>query len=482
MAISAQCPHCGELLAVKDEFAGRKGLCPKCREPFRVPEKPARQVVRAAAAVLAADEDAVGAASATHLLAQVPDDPLALREAVLGAFDSRMTPPKVPLLRKLWTLIVLAVILVLPLFYFAALAGLIVGLVWLATSSYGQSLAPGLYWAGLAVGSLLLVCLLKPLFEPRRRRLAVYPLTSDQAPLLGEFIERVCQQIDAPPPQQLQLECSTRLAAEGRQGNTLTIGLPLAASLSVEQLGGLIGGQLALFRRGAACRPTNLIRAINGWLWRSVYEDSRFDAWLARVASRPGFSAAKLLVPLRAAKLVAQAVLFVPMFVGNTLAQGLVRQSELDADRAAARLIGRESFSATLVRQGVVDFTWEGVLAELEFLNKEQALPDSLPQQLALRMLDMTPELCAALRDTVVKQEEKPFDSRPSDEERLEATKGEPVGGVCVCGLPARALFADYEATARKLTWDYYVATFGSNLVRTGLAQVKMPADANPKR
>ena len=479
MAISAQCPHCGELLAVKDEFAGRKGLCPKCREPFRVPDKPEPRhqavPVKAAAAVLAADEDAVGAASATHLLAQVPTDPLKLREAILGGFDSRMLPPAVPLARKLSTLFVLAVLLVLPLFYVVALAALSYGLFWLATSSYGRALQPAVYWTGLVVGSLLLVSLLKPLLEPRRRRLAVHELAADKAALLSEFIERVCQQIDAAPPQQLQLECSTRLAAE-RNGGVLTIGLPLAASLSVEQLGGLIAGQMALYRRGAACRPTNLIRAINGWLWRSIYEDSRFDAWLARVASRPGFSAAKLLVPLRAAKLIAQAVLFVPMFIGNTLAQGLVRQSELDADRAAARLVGRETFAATLVRQGVVDFTWEGVLAELEFLNKEQALPDSLPQQLALRMLDMTPELCAALRDTVVKQEEKPFDSRPSDEERLAATNSEPVGGVLVSGLPARALFDDYEGMARKLTWDYYVATLGSNLVRTGLAKVKLPA------
>jgi len=459
VAISAQCPHCGELLSVKDEFAGRKGLCPKCKGPFRVPDKPASPAaapVRAAAAVLEADEDAIGAASATHLLAQVPADPGQLRAAILGGFESRLSPPAVPLLRKLGTVLVLAVLLVLPLFYVVALAGLAYGLFWLATSGYGQALEPAVYWTGLVVGGVLLVSLLKPLLEPRRRRLAVHPLPT--AELLAPFVERICQQLDAPPTQRLQVECSARLAAEGR--GTLTIGLPLAASLSVEQLAGLIARELALFRRGAACTPTNLIRSVNGWLWRSIYEDSRFDAWLARVGQRPGFSAAKLLVPLRAAK----------------LAQGLVRQSELDADRAAARLVGRETFAATLVRQGVVEFTWEGVLTELEFLNKEQALPDSLPQQLALRMLDMSPELCAALRDTVVKQEEKPFDSRPSDEERLAATKSEPVGGVFVCGLPARALFDDYEGAARKLTWDYYVATLGSNLVRTGLAKVTLPA------
>jgi len=474
VAISAQCPHCGELLNVKDEFAGRKGKCPKCQAAFRVPAKSAVPV-KAAAAVLAPDEDAVGAASASHLLAKLPSDPVALHDAIVGAFDSRLTPPPVPLGRKLFTLAVAGVLLILPLFYIAALAGLAYGLFWLGTSSYGRSLHPAVFWTGLVVDGLLLLCLLKPLVEPRRRTVAVFPLAAHQAGLLGEFIEAIGRQLNAPPPKQLQVECSTRLELDRRGGGVLTIGLPLAASLSVEQLAGLIGGQLALVRRGAGCGPTNLIRAINGWLWRSIYEDGRLDAWLSRVAQRPKFSAAKLLLPLRAAKLVAQAVLFIPMFIGNTIAQNLVRQSELDADRAAARLVGRETFSASLVRLGVVEFTWQGILSELSFLYKEQQLPDSLPQQLAVRLLDMTPELCAALRDTVAKQEEKPFDSRPSDEERLAATKTEPQGGVYVCGLPARALFGDYEGLARKVTFEYYSGLFGPHLLTAAMQKVSVP-------
>jgi hypothetical protein len=183
-------------------------------------------------------------------------------------------------------------------------------------------------------------------------------------------------------------------------------------------------------------------------------------------------------VPLRATKLVAKAVLYIPMFLGNTFAGGLVRAAEFDADRITARLIGREAFAALLVRLGVIEFAWQGVLAELRYLHQEQQLPDSLPQQLALRMLDVTPELCAALRDTVNRPDEKPFDSRASDPERLEATAGEPAAGVLVCGLPASALVADYESLARRITWDYYVATFGPRLLKTGLTPVQLPAVA----
>ena len=109
------------------------------------------------------------------------------------------------------------------------------------------------------------------------------------------------------------------------RGSTLTIGLPLTTVLSVEQLAGLVAGQLAPHRRRAASGPTNLIRAINGWLWRSVYQEDRFDRWITRANLRPGFHLGRLLLPLRALSFLARGVLWIPMFIGNTVAAALVR-------------------------------------------------------------------------------------------------------------------------------------------------------------
>ena len=74
-----------------------------------------------------------------------------------------------------------------------------------------------------------------------------------------------------------------------------------------------------MLRRRSGSRVTQLIRSINEWLWRSVYGRSQFDQWLALVAERPRFQWAKLLLPLRGAKFIAQAALFVPMFIANTV-------------------------------------------------------------------------------------------------------------------------------------------------------------------
>src|SRR4029079_4198367 len=103
----------------------------------------------------------------------------------------------------------------------------------------------------------------------------------------------------------------------------------------------------------------------NYWLWRSVYGKGRFDRWLSLVAQRRHFHFAKLLLPLMLMRLPPQLVLFIPMFIANTIAVGVVRAAELDADRAAARLVGRKTFMAVGERLGRGVFLWGGVLGGL---------------------------------------------------------------------------------------------------------------------
>jgi hypothetical protein len=124
----------------------------------------------------------------------------------------------------------------------------------------------------------------------------------------------------------------------------------------------------------------------------------------------------------------------------------------------------------------VAAFTWEGILTELSFLYKEQQLPDSLPHFLAERMADVTPELAATLLQTVIKEEEIPFDSRPTDAERLTAIGSEPAVGVAACSLPARGLVNDCPSVARQISWDYYAARFGPQLLKSAMRTVNPAA------
>lgn len=52
----------------------------------------------------------------------------------------------------------------------------------------------------------------------------------------------------------------------------LTIGLPLVAGLSLQQLAGVLAHEFGHFSQGAGMRLTYIVRSINAWFLRVVYE------------------------------------------------------------------------------------------------------------------------------------------------------------------------------------------------------------------
>ena len=52
----------------------------------------------------------------------------------------------------------------------------------------------------------------------------------------------------------------------------LTIGLPLVAGLSIREFGGVLAHEFGHFAQGGGMRLTALVRFVNGWFARVVYE------------------------------------------------------------------------------------------------------------------------------------------------------------------------------------------------------------------
>jgi hypothetical protein len=383
-------------------------------------------------------------------------------------FSGHIALPPVSGLRKVGTFAVLGVLALMPLFYAAVMIGLVGLIAWLPASGM-----PAAANGALAIiAAVVLAALIKRLLEPQRRAAAAYPVPLADARHVETLLEQISQQLGTRVPKSVRATCDTRMAYRSRGGGELTLGLPLVACLSVQELAGAIGSELALVRPGSVSGATTLIRGINAWLWNSVYGESRLDQWLSVVAQRQHFHVTKLLLPLAWMKFVPQAVLFVPMFIANTIGAGVIGWAERDADLVASRLIGAKSFAGLLERQELVDFTWEGVLAELEFLYREQQLPDKLPEHLAVRMQDMTPELMEVLGETVNKAQERPFDSRASRPDRVAALAAEPASGLIHCPLPAKSLLAKYDALAKQMSRDYYAGRFGAQYLRTAVQTI----------
>ena len=56
------------------------------------------------------------------------------------------------------------------------------------------------------------------------------------------------------------------------------------------------------------------------------------------------------------------------------------------------------------------------------------------------------------------------------------AMAGAPAQGVFSCGAPAPSLLKDYTKLAKQMTWDYYAARYGAQLLKTGMKPVAIPS------
>jgi hypothetical protein len=473
VAVTVTCTKCAHTLKAKDVLAGKKVMCPKCQAIILVPALAKVAESSSPGATGQSPTAATAARGGGPKPAAAAARPRAMTsEQLAAALGGQIALPRVSLARKVGTLLVLLVLLVLLAAYLAILAAVAWLVFWLATHDFGSSVPSAAVSLAMAGAALVFLCLLRPLFMPHQRSVKSYSLRPGQEPVVAELVERIGKLLNAPLPTTIQIDCSPRLSLD-RAGRTLTLGLGLVAGLTIEQLAGLVAGQLAQHRRGAASGPMNLTRAINGWLWRTVYQQDRFEQWITRVNLRPGFHLGRLVLPLRPLSFLARAAVWVPMFIGNTVAAALVRRTELDADLCAARLVGQQTQVENIDRVKIVEYTWEGILAEVSFLFKEQKLPDSLPHELAARMRDITPELAAALIESVIKPEEIPFDSRPSEAERRAAVAAEPAKGVLSCPLPAAALWTDFGKLARDVSFEYYSAALGAQHLKAALRRVE---------
>lgn len=483
MAMAVQCPKCGASWQLRAAPLGRQGRCPRCQELIPLP---GAQLDAATRSKASADTTAPRAAwPARAQLMQV------LETIGRQAYQ----PPAVSLAYKLLTWPVAAVVCLLPLVYLATAAALVGGWmwVWLWAREHGWSLVAQTA-LGL-VGLIVLLGLLKPLVVPARRGVPRLPLHRSQEKLLWAWIEQLTRMLGTPVPEAIALECSTDVRVCGARGwlvhrpGELTLGLPLLASLKAEELLGLVARELAPYRRGAARGRVGLIRGLHGWAWRGVFEQDRWDQWLARKTRRPGWHVGKCLLPLHALQWITRAMLFVPMFLADTLAGPIVRRALLDADRCTARLCGRRSWRSAVARERIAAFQWEGLLAELDFLAREQRLPDSLPHELMQRMAEVTPELGTALLETVARPVEQLFDSRPDDAQRQSAVADADEQGPLAAGWPAWLLLEHGVECARRLTRELYHHQLGPAALQTQFTDVvrstpwnDLPAEASPVR
>jgi Zn-dependent protease with chaperone function len=406
-----------------------------------------------------------------------------LQRDILAGFHGAIEPIKTPLSYRLGILLVAVLMVILPLIYMGIIA--FVGYavyyhainhteILKAGSGRGKILVVLVYLAPMVIGGILILFMFKPLLSRPAKRNTRDPLSKDKEPLLFAFVDRLCEAVNAPKPRRIELDEEVNASAGFRRGLfsmlgsdlVLTIGLPLVSGLNLRQFAGVLAHEFGHFSQGAGMRLTYVIRSISHWFTRVVYERDAWDEQLVEWSEQADLRIGWILYLARVFVWMTRKILWVLMMIGHGVSGFMLRQMEFDADRHEARLAGRDVFESTSRSIFLLSVASQGAQSDLGEFYREGRLCDDLPKLILHNYQQFTPDVLGKLDRISVESTTGWLDTHPCDRDRIASARKENAAGIFQLEMPASVLFADYEGTCKRVTWDFYRGIFGNQLTR----------------
>ncbi|MCA9037497.1 MAG: M48 family metalloprotease, partial [Planctomycetaceae bacterium] len=337
-----------------------------------------------------------------------------------------------------------------------------------------------IYLAPAAMGIVLILFMLKPLFSKPGNNSGRRSLQPGDEPLLFEFVDRICSIVGAPPPQRIDIDCNINASAGFNRGIlsmfgndlVLTIGMPLVAGLDMRQFSGVLAHEFGHFAQGTGMRVSYIIRSISYWFTRVVYErdawDEKLEEWSKEMDLRIGW----IFHLTRLAVWLSRRVLWLLMVTGHAVSGFLLRQMEYDADRHEARLAGSDIFASTARQLSVLGIAHHGALADLGQFYDEGRLGDNLPKLIVLNVEQIPEKLLKKIQEHETTAKTGLFDTHPADRDRIASAARENTDGIFAVSSPASHLFRRFDFHARAVTWDFYKEVFGKELRKSSIHPV----------
>ena len=261
-----------------------------------------------------------------------------------------------------------------------------------------------------------------------------------------EFVDRICQAVGAPPAR-IDIDCQVNAAAGFRRGIwsmagsdlVLLIGMPLVVGLNLAEFAGVLAHEFGHFSQGAGMRLSFVIRSINDWLTRVVYERDAWDQWLANTASELDLRIGCVFYAAMLGVWLTRKILWVFMMLGHIISAYLLRQMEFDADRHEARLAGRDAFVSTEQRMALLNVASSRAFSDLNEYHREGRLTDDLPQQIVASIALLPAEVHQALDAIRDNTRTGLFDTHPASRDRIASVEVENAPGLFHVNCPASA-------------------------------------------
>jgi predicted Zn finger-like uncharacterized protein len=415
-------------------------------------------------------------------------------EQILASFGKAIEPVKPTPLYRLWVVIVAAVMVLLPLIYVALIALFAAGLAYHAMhnvtvfqslggtrGSGGAKAAMAVYFGPLIVGGTVVLFMLKPFFARSGRHEKQRILDPEVEPLLYAFVDGICTAVGAPNPSRIEVDSNVNASARrdgpllGLFGSdlVLTIGLPLAAGLTLKQMAGVIAHEFGHFSQGAGMRLYALIMTINMWFARVVYERDSWDETLEQATNSGNGYITVLAALTRFAVWLTRRILWVLMTAGHLVSAFLSRQMEFDADRYESRMVGGRVFAETSWRLRVMSLAQNGAMADLATSWQARRLPDNFPKLVLANVPQIPKEVMTAYRQSVESSKTGWLETHPCDNDRIARAAVEESGeGIFHVDGRATDVFSNFDAMAKVVSFEYYRSMLGPEMTKEQLYAV----------
>jgi len=411
---------------------------------------------------------------------------------VLASFQGTIEPVRPTFLYRLWIAIVAAVMVLLPLVYLAIVGLFAILLVYHAVNNvtifqkFGKGsgaakFALFVYVAPLLAGGAVLGFMVKPLFARRPRGPKQRVLDPEVEPLLYAFVDGICDTVGAPRPARIAVDSQVNASAHLEGGLwgvlggelVLTIGLPIAAGLTLKQFAGVLAHEFGHFSQRVGMRLYVLINMINMWFARVVYERDSWDEALEGWSKQGNFYVIVFVAVIRLTVWMTRRVLWVLMMLGHVVSGFLSRQMEFDADRYQARMVGGQEFGQTQLRVRMMVLAEQGAYADLSTSWQERRMPDNFPKLVLANLPQIPKEVVKNYREEMMTANTGLFDTHPCDRDRrARAEIEEPGEGIFVLDGPATDVFRNFDLLARAVSFDMYRAILGPQITKEQLYTV----------
>jgi hypothetical protein len=407
---------------------------------------------------------------------------------ITEAFSGQIKPVRSSVPYALAMLMVTLVMVLLPLVY----VGIVVATGWVvywhathnvvilqnAKGAGAIKVAALLYIAPILAGFIGVLFMIKPLFAPRGKHPEPYTIERGEEPTLHAYVGTLCQVMGAPVPKRIDVTCEVNASASLRAGFlsllgndlVLTIGLPLAAGLTLRELTCIMAHEFGHFTQGWAMRLGYIVARINRWFARVAFERDAWDEQLEEWRADSGHVAAWVVVAVASLFVwFSRLILKVLMYTGAAVSSILSRQQEYNADAWSSRVVGSEAAAGLFQRMRVLALSEQPVMNEVAGRWSSRQLPDNLVS-LYVSARDAIPgEVRQALDRAFDKEKTGIFDSHPADRERVASLRKIGDAGVLRVDGPATMLFRNFDEVCRKASYLHYKLLIGEAIFETTL-------------